>query len=50
MPQTLSLVTLLITLLLSGTTTVTPLSTFPLIPMNPEVENSSTSLLDLLSK
>jgi hypothetical protein len=48
--HTLSLVTLLITFLLSGTTTVMLLSGVPLIPMKPEVENSSTSLLVALSK
>lgn len=39
----LSLVTLLITFLLSGTTTVHPVSGVPWIPMNPDVENSSIS-------
>ena len=48
--HTLSLVTLLITFLLSGTTTVMPFSGVPLMPMKPEVENSSTSLLVALSK
>jgi hypothetical protein len=48
--HTLSLVTLLITFLLSGTTMVMPFSGVPLTPMKPEVENSSISLLVALSK
>ncbi len=49
----LSLVTLLITLWLSGTTIVTSLPSppaSPLTPINPLVENSSISVLVLLSK